>query len=106
MVDDLVGDLYLAEDGSGAVVGMVSIGYTRLLAHGGQVALLDAVIAPDEPSEVRPGLIAFAEARAQQRGCRQLIAWPAAADDAVRAALVARGYRSREGMVRWFQEEG
>lgn len=106
IVDDVGNDFYLAEDAFGQPVGLVAISYARLLSRGGSVAFLDTVVTRGGPDGLVPALIAFAEDRARKRGCRQLMALGAADVPAVRAVLVARGYGSREGMVRCLQEGG
>jgi GNAT superfamily N-acetyltransferase len=95
LVRDLGGDLYVAEDVAGEIVGLVSLRYTRSLAQRGMAAILDQARAQggaDAP--LLDGLVAFAEARARRRGCHHLTAWVDERDGALRAALVARGYRS------------
>jgi hypothetical protein len=100
IVADLGGDVYVAEDGTGAIVGLVSVVYARSLARGGLSAMLDGARARPEPGPaVLAGLVAFAEERARKRGCRRLAAWVDPDDRDLRAALVARGYRAGELLV-------
>jgi len=100
IIADLGTDVYVAEDGEGAIVGLVSVVYARSLARGGLSAMLDGACArPDPAPAVLEGLVAFAEERARKRGCRRLAAWVDPADRDLRAALVARGYRSGELLV-------
>jgi hypothetical protein len=96
IVADLGTDLYVAEDREGAIVGLVSVVYARSLACGGLSATLDGARATPA---VLDGLLAFAEERARRRGCVRLTAAPDPGDTALRAALVARGYRIGELLV-------
>jgi hypothetical protein len=100
VVRNLGSDVYVAEDPAGEIVGVVSLVYARSLMRGGLSATLDGVRARREPTQpVIEGLVAFAEERARRRGCRRLAAWVDAGDAALRAALLARGYRSGELLV-------
>jgi N-acetylglutamate synthase-like GNAT family acetyltransferase len=90
----LAGDLYVAEDGEGAIVGLVSVAYVRSIAEGRFAAVLDAARTASDSPPLLDRLIAFAEARARRRGCRRLAAWVDPADAALRAALESRGYRT------------
>jgi hypothetical protein len=100
IVRDLGSDVYVAEDAAGEIVGVLSLVYARSLVRGGLSATLDGVRARREPAQlVIEGLVAFAEERARRRGCRRLAAWVDAGDAALRAALLARGYRSGELLV-------
>lgn len=93
MLADLGVDLYVAEDGAGAIVGLVSVAYVRSLAAGGAAAVLDTArvsVAPAAP--LLDGLVAFAEARARRRGCRRLDVRVDAGDAELRATLLGRGY--------------
>ena len=100
IVADLGTDVYVAEDGEGAIVGLVSVVYARSLVRGGLSAMLDGARARPEPGPaVLEGLLAFAEERARKRGCRRLAAWVDPEDRDLRATLVARGYRSGELLV-------
>jgi hypothetical protein len=97
---DLGTDVYVAEAAGGEIVGLVSVVYARSLARGGISALLDGARVRREPvGPLLAGLVAFAEQRARRRGCRRLGAWVDAGDTALRAALVARGYRGGEFFV-------
>ncbi|MGH7895666.1 MAG: hypothetical protein ACREQL_13425 [Candidatus Binatia bacterium] len=101
----LVGDVYVAEDAGGEIVGVVSIGYLRSLAAGRFEAVLDAARAgADGPMLQR--LIEFAEARARRRGCRRLAAWPDRLDAELRAVLASRGYHGSEMLVMDLGESG
>ncbi|HLY37321.1 MAG TPA: hypothetical protein VKU61_04755 [Candidatus Binatia bacterium] len=93
IVADLGTDFYVAEDRAGAIVGLVSVVYARSLVRGGISATLDGARATPA---VLDGLLAFAEERARRRGCVRLTAAPDPGDSALRAALVARGYRVGE----------
>jgi hypothetical protein len=93
IVADLGTDFYVAEDRAGAIVGLVSVVYARSLVRGGISATLDGARATPA---VLDGLLAFAEERARRRGCARLTAAPDPEDGALRAALVARGYRVGE----------
>jgi len=93
IVADLGTDFYVAEDRAGTIVGLVSVVYARSLVRGGISATLDGARATPA---VLDGLLAFAEERARRRGCVRLTAAPDPEDDALRAALVARGYRVGE----------
>ena len=100
ILKDLGNDVYVAEDGTGEIVGLVSVVYARTLVRGGVSAMLDGARARRKPAEPLLGeLVAFAEERARKRGCRRLTAWVDPADDALRATLLARGYRSGELLV-------
>jgi len=100
IVADLGTDVYVAEDGEGEIVGLVSVVYARSLVRGGLSATLDGARARHEPGPaVLEGLVAFAEERARKRGCRRLTAWVDPEDRDLRATLVARGYRSGELLV-------
>lgn len=89
-------DVYVAESASGTIVGVVAVGYVRSLHEGRHLAVLDAArIAPDA-APVLDALLDLAEARARQRGCRRVHAWPAADDGALRTALLSRGWSVAE----------
>jgi len=96
IVADLGNDVYVAEDARGELVGVVSVVYRRSLVQGGLAAVLDGVRTRPDATGVLDGLVAFAEERARRRGCRRLTACLAPDDGAVRATLVARGYRVGE----------
>ena len=98
VVADLGTDLYVAEDGDGAIVGLVSVVYARSVVRGGMSATLDGARARAVPA-LLDRLVAFAEERARRRGCRRLAAWVEPGDTELRAALVARGYRAGELLV-------
>lgn len=98
VVADLGTDLYVAEDGDGAIVGLVSVVYARSLVRGGMSATLDGARARAAPA-LLDRLVAFAEERARRRGCRRLAAWVEPGDAELRAALVARGYHAGELLV-------
>jgi GNAT superfamily N-acetyltransferase len=96
-VADLGVDVYVAEDASGAIVGLVSLTYARSLARGGRSAVLDGIRTRGErPGPVIADLVGFAEERARRRGCRRLAAWVEPGEPELRAALLARGYRLGE----------
>ena len=100
IVADLGTDLYVAEDARGEIVGLVAVTYARSPTRGGRSALLDGVRTRAEPAQpLLEGLVAFAEERARRRGCRRLAAWVDSGDAALRAALLARGYRLGELLV-------
>jgi N-acetylglutamate synthase-like GNAT family acetyltransferase len=88
----LAGDVYVAEDAAGAIVGVVSVAYVRSLGEGRTAAVLDAARAAADSAPLLDRLIAFAEMRARRRGCRRLAAWIHPDDAALRAALESRGY--------------
>jgi N-acetylglutamate synthase-like GNAT family acetyltransferase len=90
----LAGDLYVAEDGQGAIVGIVSVAYVRSIAEGRFAAVLDAARTASDSAPLLDRLIAFAEARARRRGCRRLAAWVDPGDAALRTALESRGYQT------------
>jgi hypothetical protein len=90
----LAGDVYVAEDGEGAIVGIVSVAYLRSLREGRLAAVLDAARAREDSAALLDRLIAFAEIRARRRGCRSLAAWIDPRDVALQAALQSRGYRT------------
>jgi GNAT superfamily N-acetyltransferase len=96
---DLGSDVYVAEDGGGEIVGLVAVVYARSLVRGGLSAVLDGARARREPARLLEGLVAFAEERARKRGCRRLTAWLEPEDAALRATLLARGYRPGELLV-------
>src|SRR6059036_3763081 len=97
---DLGTDVYVAEDGEGEIVGLVSVVYARSLVRGGMSAMLDGARARRDPARpLLEELVAFAEERARKRGCRRLTAWVDPADGALRATLLARGYQSGELLV-------
>jgi N-acetylglutamate synthase-like GNAT family acetyltransferase len=101
MLADLGNDIYVAEDAAGAIVGVVALNYARSLCGGGPSAMLDGARACREPARpLLEGLIAFAEDRARRHGCRSLVACLEHADGELRAALLARGYRTGESFVR------
>jgi hypothetical protein len=95
----LAGDVYVAEDARGAIVGVVSVAYLRSLREGRYAAVLDAARAAADSTALLDRLIAFAERRARQRGCRRLAAWVEPDDRALRVALAARGYGTGEILV-------
>ena len=92
----LAGDVYVAEDAEGAIVGIVSVAYLRSVTEGRFAAVLDAARAAADSPPLLDRLIAFAEARARRRGCRQLAAMPAPGDTALRTALASRGWGTGE----------
>jgi hypothetical protein len=97
---DLGSDVYVAEDATGEIVGLVAVVYARSLVRGGLSAMLDGARARREPARpLLERLVAFAEERARKRGCRRLTAWIDPADVELRAALLARGYRAGEVLV-------
>jgi len=99
VVADLGTDLYVAEDASGAVVGLVSIVYSGSLFRGGLAARLDGARASaSAAAPVLDGLVAFAERRARRRGCPRLEA-SLDGDPQLRTVLLARGYRAGEVLV-------
>src|SRR5262245_41575946 len=73
----LTGDVYVAEDAGGDIVGVVAVMYLRSLAAGRFEAVLDAALVRDGAAGLLDDLVAFAEARARRRGCRRLAAWAA-----------------------------
>src|SRR4029453_17229533 len=91
-ITSLAGDVYVAEDARGTIVGMVSVAYLRSMAEGRFAAVLDAARAAADSQPLLDRLIAFAEARARRRGCRRLAAWIEPDDVALRTALESRGY--------------
>jgi|SRR5947207_2617039 len=100
ILKDLGNDVYVAEDGAGEIVGLVSVVYARTLVRGGVSAMLDGARARREPAQpLLEELVAFAEGRARKRGCRRLTAWVDPSDGALRATLLARGYQSGELLV-------
>lgn len=100
IVADLGTDVYVAEDGAGEIVGLVSVVYARSLVRGGLSAMLDGARARRQPAPaILEGLVAFAEERARKRGCRRLTAWVDPEDRDLRETLVARGYRPGELLV-------
>lgn len=100
LLADLGADVYVAEDGDGSIVGVVSLVYARSLVRGGTSAFLDGARTRDGAGPMLlEGLVAFAEERARRRGCLRLAAWVGAGDDDLRAALLARGYRAGELLV-------
>jgi hypothetical protein len=100
VVADLGTDLYVAEDTGGAVVGLVSIVYSRSLVRGGLSARLDGARASTSPAApLLDELIAFAERRARRRGCERLEAALDGNDPELHTALLARGYRGGEALV-------
>lgn len=97
---DLRGEVYVAEDAAGEIVGVISVVYVRSLVRGGLAAVLDgARVRPAPAPDLLAGLVAFAEERARRRGCRRLAAWVDAGDAELRSALLARGYRTGELLV-------
>jgi GNAT superfamily N-acetyltransferase len=100
LLASLATDVYVAEDAAGRLVGLVSLAYARSLVRGGWAAVLDGVRTAGHAAGVVDGLVAFAEERARRRGCRRLTAWVDPADRALRAALLARGYRPGEALAR------
>jgi len=102
----LAGDVYVAEDAAGDIVGIVSVAYLRSIAEGRFAAVLDtARVAADSPP-LLDRLIAFAEARARRRGCRRLAAMLGPGDAALRAALQSRGYGTGDVLVAELGSEG
>ena len=95
----LTGDVYVAEDAAGAILGLVAVGYLRSVTAGRTIAVLDAVRAIADAAPVLDRLIAFAEARARRRGCTRLTAWGDPGNAALQAALASRGYRSHAVLV-------
>jgi hypothetical protein len=95
----LVGDVYVAEDAAGDIVGVVSVAYLRSLTEGRYRAVLDAARATADSPPLLDRLIAFAEMRARRRGCRRLAAVLGPEDGALRAALESRGYGRGDVLV-------
>ena len=95
----LAGDVYVAEDEAGDIVGIVSVAYLRSMADGRFAAVLDAARATADSAPLLDRLIAFAETRARRRGCRRLAAMLGPEDDALRAALRSRGYGTGDVLV-------
>jgi hypothetical protein len=93
----LAGDVYVAEDAAGGIVGVVSVAYLRSMSEGRYRAVLDAARADSPPLLDR--LIAFAETRARRRGCRRLAAVLGPEDGVLRAALESRGYGRGDVLV-------
>jgi L-amino acid N-acyltransferase YncA len=102
----LAGDVYVAEDAHGAIVGIVSVAYLRSLGQGRLAAVLDAARAIADSAPLLDRLIAVAETRARRRGCRRLAAWIDPADVALRSALESRGYRAGALLVTELGEAG
>jgi N-acetylglutamate synthase-like GNAT family acetyltransferase len=102
----LAGDVYVAEDAAGAIVGVVSVAYLRSLAEGRFAAVLDAARAAADSPSLLDRLIAFAEARARRRGCPRLAARLGPDDRALRTALESRGYRTSDLLVGEIGEAG
>ena len=100
----LAGDVYVAEDAAGGIVGVVSVAYLRSLTEGRYRAILDAARADSPPLLDR--LIAFAETRARRRGCRRLAAMLGPDDRALRTALESRGWGSGDVLVADLGEAG
>lgn len=98
LLTDLRVDVYVADDGSGVLAGVVAVGYTRSLAHGAMCAVLDEVrVQAGAPPALLERLLEFAEDRARRRACVRVVAL--VGDDAVGAALRARGYRGESHLV-------
>ena len=102
----LAGDVYVAEDARGAIVGLVSVAYLRSVTAGRTAAVLDAALAAADSAPLLDRLIAFAEMRARRRGCTRLAAWIEPQDAALRAALESRGYRAEQMLVADLGEAG
>jgi N-acetylglutamate synthase-like GNAT family acetyltransferase len=98
LLADLRCDVYVAEDSTGALVGCLSLVYTRSLARGGYSAMLEGLrVQGADPAGVRDALLTYAEERARRRGCRRIAAW--IGDHEVHVALRARGYVEEQGLV-------
>ena len=95
----LAGDVYVAEDAAGEIVGIVSVAYLRSMTEGRFAAVLDAARATADSPPLLDRLIAFAETRARRRGCRRLAAVLGPHDRALRAALESRGYGTGDVLV-------
>lgn len=95
----LGGDVYVAEDAGGEIVGVVAVVYLRSLAAGRFDAVLDTALVRGSAAGLLDELVAFAETRARRRGCRRLAAWPGGADAGLWAVLESRGYRRTEGLA-------
>lgn len=91
-VTDLGHDVFVAQDGTDEVVGVVGVVYVRSLARGRWRAVLDVLRARDRP--VGDALLVFAEGRARARGCSTLEAWPEGDADPLVAYVAARGWRT------------
>jgi len=95
LLADLGRDVYVAEDRSGEIVGLVSVVYARSLVRGGLGALLDGARARRSPAPtLLDELVAFGEERARRRGCVRIAAWVDAEDGELRAVLERRGWRA------------
>jgi hypothetical protein len=99
LMADLGSDVYVAETSASRVVGVLAVSYVRSLAAGRFVALLDTLCAEPDHAALLGPMLAFAEARARRRGCRELIARPGL-EVAAGAALEANGWARRATLTR------
>jgi L-amino acid N-acyltransferase YncA len=98
---DLGQDVYVAEAPDGELVGVVAVAYVRSLRAGRFAAVLDtARAAAGVERTLLDALLDVAEERARRRGCRQVRAWLAPDDSALRAALTSRGWQVEESFDR------
>jgi predicted N-acetyltransferase YhbS len=82
-------DFYVAAR-EGGVHGMVLVSYIRALTTPGWRAILDLVIPVAALSEVGPLLLDCAKARARQRGCAHLMAWPTTQEQSKELSMLFR----------------
>lgn len=91
VISDLAYDLYVADEG-GSPVGVVVVSYARVLALGGQRAILEEVVVrPDcRGRGLGRSLVAFVLRRARRRGVRVFEAHPQ--DESAERFLDAAGF--------------
>lgn len=68
-------DFYVAEQ-EGTILAVLLVCYVRELREYGWQAIVDTVLPASASSLLGQHLLDFAKARARQRGCRRLLAWP------------------------------
>lgn len=91
VVTDLGGDVYVAEDAAGGLVGVVAVAYVRSLREGRWTALLDVLRARDVA--LATALLECAAGRARARGCTALQTLAAAGDAGLAETLGALGWQ-------------
>ena len=87
VASDPAHDFYVAEQ-EGTVRGMVLVSYIRSLTSQGWQAVLDLVAPASALRDVGLLLLTFAKARAQQRGCQQIMVWNTATNQSEQLTML------------------
>lgn len=103
VIADLGCDLYVADE-NGDAVGLVTVSYQRVLALGGQRAVLEDLVVREDRRGAGIGsrLLDFALRRARKRGVKSF--WAAPADERGRRFLERAGFRPTAECREWRPE--